>query len=55
MICNLMVSCGIVIMDCSPVTVTVDCGSALDHNGLAARTSLVTGPRWACDDTVNTV
>ena len=31
MICNLMLSCGIV---------TMDCGSALDHGGLAARTSL---------------
>ena len=28
------------------ITVAVDCGSALDHNGLAARTSLVTDPRW---------
>lgn len=33
------------------VTVAVDCGSALDHNGLAARASLGTGPRWVCDGT----
>lgn len=34
------------------VIVAVDCGSALDHNGLAARISLVADPRWVCDDTV---
>lgn len=34
------------------ITVAVDCGSALDHNGLAARTSLVTGLRWTRDNTV---
>ena len=34
------------------VIVAVDCGSALDHNGLAARISLGADPRWACDDTV---
>ena len=34
------------------VIVAVDCGSALDHNGLAARISLKADPRWACDDTV---
>lgn len=33
------------------VIVAVDCGSALGHGGPAARTSLMTGPRWVCDDT----
>ena len=33
-------------------TVAVDCGSALDHNGLAARTSLSAGLRWTRDNTV---
>ena len=51
MICNLMLSCGIVIMEQS-VTVAVDCGSTLDHNGLAARISLEAGPRWTRDDTI---
>ena len=39
MICNLMLSCGIVIMEQS-VTVAVDRGSTLGYNDMAARTSL---------------
>lgn len=35
-----MVSCGIVSNGLQFITVTVDCGSALGYNDLAARTSL---------------
>ena len=34
------------------VIVAVDCGSALGYGDSAARISLVTDPRWVCDDTV---
>lgn len=51
MICNLMLSCGIVTMEQS-VTVAVDRGSTLGHGDSAARISLGAGPRWTRDDMI---
>ena len=51
MIYNLMLSCGIVIMDQS-VTVAVDRGSTLDYNDMEHRHSPLAGPRWTRDDMI---